>query len=70
MKVGGDKIERLRAGELLRHLVYRSAISSTETGLDHERGTIADNEAEVWHKRDAVVWDDMDVGETCLSLRP
>ena len=48
--MGGDKIERLRAGELLRHLVYRSAISSTETGLDHERGTIADNEADVGTK--------------------
>ena len=62
MNVGGDKIERLRAGEFLRHLVYRRAVAWAQAGVYHEHGAIADDVADVGHPWDAVVRDDVDVG--------
>ena len=62
MNVGGDKIERLRAGEFLRYLVYRRTIAWAQAGVDHEDGAIADDVADVGHQWDAVVRDDVDVG--------
>src|SRR5215475_3501663 len=61
MKVSGDEIERLRAGEFLRDVVHGRAVARAEAGIDHERGAIVHDVAYIRHQRDAVVWDDMDM---------
>ena len=62
MNVCGDEKQRLRAGELLRHLVYRRTVARAEAGVDDEHGAIADDVADIRHQGDAVVRDDVDVG--------
>src|SRR5262249_6282531 len=56
------EVAKKLTGAKALYLVYRGAVPRTEAGVDHERGTIADNVADIRHQGDAVIWDDVDVG--------
>ena len=70
MEVRGGEVQRPPAGQAPGLVQHVGAVARAQAGIDDQRGTVADDEADVRHERHAVVRDHEDPVEDLDGVAP